>query len=196
MTGLNAATVGIIALAAVQLSQKAIKDKLTRILVFLGASAGMLYNALWYFPVLMFVGGTATVIWDYRWIQSLVRGLKSKRKLTTGDSEANLDSVEMREVVSSTASGRRSTTRSAKVDLTPHGGNLEPLADDERRVPGSMELRAFSWQFGITIIACFFVAFIVIMILRGVLKNRPRGFSLFANLYLAGKRSGHDQFFG
>ena len=44
LSGLNAATVGIIALAAVQLSQKAITDKWTRILVFLGATMGMLYN--------------------------------------------------------------------------------------------------------------------------------------------------------
>jgi chromate transport protein ChrA len=46
LSGLNSATVGIIALAAVQLSTKAITDTLTRILVFLGATAGMLYNAL------------------------------------------------------------------------------------------------------------------------------------------------------
>lgn len=35
LSGLNAATVGIIALAAVQLADKAITDKLTRVLVFL-----------------------------------------------------------------------------------------------------------------------------------------------------------------
>jgi chromate transport protein ChrA len=47
LSGLNAATVGIVLLTAVQLSQKSITDKVTRILVFLGASAGLLYNALW-----------------------------------------------------------------------------------------------------------------------------------------------------
>ncbi|GLI73622.1 hypothetical protein PoHVEF18_001842 [Penicillium ochrochloron] len=46
LSGLNAATVGIIALAAVELSDKAVTDHLTRILVFLAATAGMLYNAL------------------------------------------------------------------------------------------------------------------------------------------------------
>jgi chromate transport protein ChrA len=44
LSGLNAATVGIIALAAVQLSQKAITDKATRIPVFLGATAGMRFR--------------------------------------------------------------------------------------------------------------------------------------------------------
>jgi len=66
LSGLNSATVGIIALAAVQLSTKAITDKLTRILVFFGGTAGMLYNALWYFPVLMVTGGLSTIIWDYK----------------------------------------------------------------------------------------------------------------------------------
>jgi len=55
LLGLNSATVSIIALAALQLSHKAITDRLTRILVFLGGAAGMLYDALWYFPVLMAV---------------------------------------------------------------------------------------------------------------------------------------------
>jgi chromate transport protein ChrA len=71
LSGLNAATVGVIALAAVQLSQKAITDKVTRVLVFLGATAGMLYNALWYFPVLIFLAGPVTIIWDLRWLHSL-----------------------------------------------------------------------------------------------------------------------------
>lgn len=57
LSGLNAATVGMIALAAVQLSNKAITDTLSCILVFLGGTAGMLYNSLWYFPVLMVGGG-------------------------------------------------------------------------------------------------------------------------------------------
>lgn len=73
LSGLNAATVGVIALAAVQLSQKAITDKTTRILVFLGATAGMLYNALWFFPVLIFLAGPVTIIWDFRWLHPLFK---------------------------------------------------------------------------------------------------------------------------
>src|SRR2546421_12508870 len=82
LSGLNSATVGIIALAAVQLSTKAITDKLTRILVFFGGAAGMLYNALWYFPVLMVAGGLSTVLWDYKLPQKLYRSAKSRGKRT------------------------------------------------------------------------------------------------------------------
>lgn len=71
LSGLNAATVGVIALAAVQLSQKTITDKVSRILVFLGATAGMLYNALWFFPVLIFLAGPVTIVWDLRILHSI-----------------------------------------------------------------------------------------------------------------------------
>jgi chromate transport protein ChrA len=71
LSGMNASTVGIIALAAVQLAEKAIKDRLTRILVIFGACAGLCYNALWYFPVLIVVGGITTVLWD-SWLQQKV----------------------------------------------------------------------------------------------------------------------------
>jgi hypothetical protein len=64
LSGLNASIVGVIALAAVQLADKAIRDKLTRIQVLFGACAGVCYNALWYFPILMLAGGLASVIWD------------------------------------------------------------------------------------------------------------------------------------
>ena len=192
LTGLNAATVGIIALAAVQLSQKAITDKLTRILVFLGATAGMLYNALWYFPLLMFVGGTTTIIWDYRWGHKLLRRFRANREPTNRDSEANVNSVEMREAAPSNSSIRRNPTRATHSDQLPRGNDVNlPDQDEERTVPALMEMRVFSWEFGVTVIACFFVTFTIIMILRGVLKNRPRGFNLFANLYLAGTWSRH-----
>jgi chromate transport protein ChrA len=92
LSGLNSATVGIIALAAVQLSQKAITDKLSRILVFFGATAGLLYNALWYFPVLMVAGGLSAVIWDYRWLHNLARRLQKPKRQP--NSEQDVEATE------------------------------------------------------------------------------------------------------
>ena len=48
LSGLNAATVGIIALAAVRLAERAVTDKMTRLLVYLGGALGMLHTALWW----------------------------------------------------------------------------------------------------------------------------------------------------
>ncbi len=187
LSGLNAATVGIIALAAVQLSQKAITDKLTRILVFLGATAGMLYNALWYFPLLMFLGGTAATIWDYRWGHKLLRRLRRNNEAIDRDHEAATESVEMSEGLSSSLPVRRNQARSTQSErVSPSDDADLPVQDEHRIVPASIEMSVLSWKLGITVIACFFVTFMVIMIIRGTLKDRPRGFNLFANLYLAG----------
>ena len=187
LSGLNAATVGIIALAAVQLSQKAITDKLTRILVFLGATAGMLYNALWFFPLLMSVGGTAAIIWDYRWGHKLFWRLRRKTEAIDRDREAAMDPMEMNERVSSNVPVRRNQARSTHSERMSRGDDADlPGEDEDRTVPASIEMRVLSWRLGITVIASFFVTFMIIMIIRGTLNDRPRGFSLFANLYLAG----------
>ncbi|KAL8721557.1 MAG: hypothetical protein Q9181_007680 [Wetmoreana brouardii] len=69
LSGLNAATVGIIAMAAVNLASRAITDKITRMLVFLGGGLGLLYTALWYYPVIMVAAGLTTMVWDLHWLQ-------------------------------------------------------------------------------------------------------------------------------
>ncbi|KAK1673845.1 chromate transporter [Colletotrichum godetiae] len=87
LSGLNAATVGIIAQAAMELSDKAITDKLTRTLVFLSAAAGIIYNAIWFFPILMCTAGCSAVVYDYRWIhkpairaRGMLRALLGKKQ--------------------------------------------------------------------------------------------------------------------
>jgi chromate transport protein ChrA len=204
LSGLNAATVGIIVLAAVQLSQKAITDKISRILVFFGATAGMLYNTLWYFPVLMLAGGLSTIIWDYRWLQNLYRRIRPARRAEQTPDQDVEASESATELTHTTAAAQQTERRRQNASL--HSGedvtrgpvngsgsvksNHENAGvrenEQERVVPDALQMRIFSWKFGTAIIVAFFITFLVIMILRGVLPNRPRGFSLFANLYLAG----------
>lgn len=222
LSGLNSATVGIIALAAVQLAQKAITDKLTRVLVFLGATAGMLYNALWYFPLLMFLAGFVTVTWDFRWLHGpanrLLRMVR-KDRTTNGlsqenemhnlpDGPRNNDSIleageretEPRtdlsapaitlrssgEVREETTGRRKQRSEPPTTETQARTSQTDPDERNEARViPTDRELN-ISWQFGTIIIFGFCVSFVVIMLLRGLLKNRPLLFSLFSNLYLAG----------
>ena len=203
LTGLNSVTVGIIALAAVQLSQKAITDKLTRILVFLGASAGMLYNALWYFPVLMIAGGCATVLWDYRWLHNLLKGIryKTRRRQSIEQESADVEATQLEDLRqisrtgTSTASPGSASTAGIRTDVAQstsvNAVNRKPANDVTQRDVISQPTEAFdkpifSWKFGILVIACFFVSFVVIMVLHGVLHSNSRSFSLFVNLYLAG----------
>lgn len=184
LSGLNSATVGIIALAAMQLSNKAVTDTASRLLVFFGGAAGMLYNSLWYFPSLMVFGGAVTVIWDLRLVQ---RGWKMLRKTDDRDTrEANEAPIEM-------AGGAQSTqeTPNSRETLrhTSDDGSLDSHAESDAQPVQAAQTRLGrigSWKTGTLIIASFFTSFILVMICRGVLNSQDRGFDLFANLYLAG----------
>lgn len=82
LSGLNAAAVGVILLAGVQLARKAITDKLTLPLVLFTACAGICYNALWYFPVLMMTCGIVCWVWELwmkEWVRSGRDWLSSKK---------------------------------------------------------------------------------------------------------------------
>ena len=102
LSGLNASTVGVVALAAVQLGQRTVTDKMTRVLVIWGACAGLCYSALWYFPVLILSGGATCMIWDV-WVRRMVERLRirwQRRKEPTGQADeaasvAEVESVEM-----------------------------------------------------------------------------------------------------
>jgi chromate transport protein ChrA len=207
LSGLNAATVGIIALAAVKLSEKAITDKLTRGLVFLGGVAGMLYTALWFFPVLMLGAGLATVVWDFRWLHAIFRPfwrvrLGSRRRNEEGaraeQTATSLSPGDQNVVSESSLHQRRiAAIEDHDVELSPIEGasstpaneRLDQAADSEssnRIVPSNIQLKLITWKTGLCVIIGFFVSFVTVMVVRSLLKTPPRGVSLFANLYLAG----------
>ncbi|PVH89403.1 hypothetical protein DL98DRAFT_647925 [Cadophora sp. DSE1049] len=198
LSGLNAATVGIIALAAVQLADKAITDKLTRLLVFLGGVAGMLYTRLWYFPVLMAGAGVATLMWDYRWPHAFARLVWRRRSAREtigeeGAAEQDIAASSSNQPVPATEDSIRSRrgqgadqpniSSSTLPSASPH---QVPDTETDRIVPLAIELKLITWKTGIYILSLFLLSFITIMILRALFKSPPRGVSLFANLYLAG----------
>lgn len=117
LSGLNAATVGIIAVSAVQLAEKAIRDKISRILVIFGACAGVCYNSLWYFPVLMVIGGFAIVAWDGWLSRQVLRAKlawKNRHNPPVDTEEANMNSVAMESIHSASGAEteRNDTVRS------------------------------------------------------------------------------------
>ena len=204
LSGLNAATVGTVALAAVQLSNKAATDTLTRVLVFLGGAAGLMYNALWYFPLLMFLAGITAVVHDYRWLHGPVKAVaavfKKARRSKERDQvvedgqqqqqpapESRDDStVELQNQQADNASVRRTSTRSASTPAETATATETETETEPRVVPPSHQL-AMSWKSGLALIILFLLSFAAIMALRGALPQpTPRLFALFANMYLAG----------
>ncbi|GAB1314733.1 Transporter YwrB [Madurella fahalii] len=204
LSGLNAATVGVIALAAVELSQKAITDKLTRVIVFLTGAAGMLYNALWYFPVLMLISGFATLVFDYRWIHHPLRALINSvqrlresarhtpddRYQTEPRSPHQPDTLESNLPQAQSKPSARSDLPTTEAESSPTDDNTPSTAESEPRIIPTEYRLTMSWRTGASIIVLFFLSFIAAMVVRSVAFSAPGGppllYRLFANMYLAG----------
>ena len=182
LSGLNASTVGIIALAAVQLAEKAITDKLTRILVLLGACAGLCYNALWYFPVLIVIGGVVTVIWD-TWLRQKIGKLRAKWRRRRENPEASaeenvqMESIPIDEEHRKSSDGVQRRAGAASGSISKDRISIEELNNRRgenggHRVAGTETMESTSApepapvadttthgipvKVGLTIIACFF----------------------------------------
>ncbi|KAK0730358.1 chromate transporter-domain-containing protein [Lasiosphaeris hirsuta] len=214
LSGLNAATVGVIALAAVQLAEKAITDKLTRSLVFLGAAAGMLYNALWYFPLLMLIAGIIAVVYDFGWLHKparqlvslpqRLRGKLTQRRHSGHEVDEGIDlpgrqrepETEPSRLAAAAISTKRGVDAHQRLPITNRGAIVtttgspqpDPLPSPPsppRTVPPSHRL-TITWPLGLAIIGLFIASFAATMTLRGVLASPPLLYRLFANMYLAG----------
>ncbi|KAL8960494.1 MAG: hypothetical protein Q9193_002813 [Seirophora villosa] len=207
LSGLNAATVGIIALAAVQLSHKVITDKLSRALVFLGAASGMLYTALWYFPVLMVTAGLVSTAWDLKVMQKLARSLHPRKHESTSAAEleesrgrtetsnASRRSIDLATTgsqhngASTTGSSHLHQTRqSGARSTTPSMQEVTSTSNPTLGVPNPPESNRpiLTWRGGLLLLVVFFASFLTIMLIRGLYDSPARVFSLFANMYLAG----------
>jgi hypothetical protein len=147
LSGLNASTVGIVALAAVQLAEKAIKDKLTRILVLLGACAGLCYNALWYFPVLMLIGGLTSVIWD-GWMSQMIGKARVMLKRKNRDPEATVEEVGVTDTIqlddrtqSHSNMHRRNVAATSSIKSSNAGLDLQQTSVDNSQLDAEQPAR-------------------------------------------------------
>lgn len=214
LSGLNASTVGIVALAAVQLAEKAIIDRLSRILVVFGACAGLCYNALWYFPILIVVGGISAVVWD-TWLRQKIEKARLRRKQKREAAAAQVDpeqreggSVDGREEIEMTAVDKSSTQQkegmqrrhqastsardstSSPADetttATPDGTSRSTPAS-QSTAPSDTSIHSIPIAVGLGVIAFASALLIAVLVTRSLLPGPiPRPLDLFANMYLAG----------
>ncbi|KAF3396422.1 hypothetical protein F1880_006582 [Penicillium rolfsii] len=192
LSGLNAATVGIVAVSAVQLAQKAINDKISRILILFGACAGLCYNALWYFPVLMVTGGLVITSWDgwlYSQVQKTKKAWQNRHKSPVDSEEANSTSMELESTTPAPAE-RRDGVRSRKLNQTEGlpqaSGALPARSTRSNETEAQYNKYGIRVRTGIFISIAFFASFIAILVARGKLSPPPLALDLFASMYLAG----------
>ena len=153
-----------------------ITDKPTRILVFPAGAVGLLYKALWYYPVLIFTASLAAVTYDYRWLHRPMQAMKSIFTLARASSVGmENDTIE---------SGRPGNPDGF---ITPPQGHEMASGGDPQSLITPQEYRLkFSWKFGTAIITALVLTSIVVIVLRSVLHDSPILYKLFASLYLAG----------
>ncbi|TFK21344.1 chromate transporter [Coprinopsis marcescibilis] len=186
LSGLNAATVGIIALAAVQLARKAITDKVTRILVVMGGCAGMCYNALWYFPVLMVIAGLITVMWDM-WLRGAIARFKLRKVrpplITPEESGMANSDVGANDAASATRphQGHASTFSIELEDRRP-ATPVSTTPSSKSNLPG----HGIPVKYGLAVIVLFWASFTALMVVRGTLAAPPLLLAVFNNMFLAG----------
>lgn len=205
LSGLNAATVGIIALAAVRLAENAITDRLTRALVYLGGVMGMLYTALWYYPVLMIGAGITTTVWDLRFLHAIGRlfkrcwarpnaaGNQSVEDLENCHPDSGVDARSAHgKAISSTPLNSRRESKTIPLEDPSSQSTLETVTSPDLQklelnpLVSLADFPCMSWKFGTGILVFFGFTFIIIITTHVVINGAPRGFSLFADLYLAG----------
>ncbi|KAL8298958.1 hypothetical protein RB600_003479 [Gaeumannomyces tritici] len=197
LSGLNSATVGIIALAAIELAQKAVTDKLTRLIVSVTGAAGLLYNALWYFPALVLASSCATAVHDLSWLHPAARAVGSvfARRWRPGGEEAGEHHPAGEEVPAGTSgTSGLSVAAISQAPLFPPrsregitGPPPTAAPDEELRVIAQEYRLNMSWRTSAVLLGGFFAAFAAVMATRAAVPpRRPLLFSLFSNLFLAG----------
>ncbi|KAH0194356.1 chromate transporter, partial [Aureobasidium melanogenum] len=194
LSGLNASTVGIIALAAVQLATKAIVDPLSRILVIFGACAGLCYTALWYFPALVGIGGVVAVVWDL-YLSRAIGRFRAKRqqrrinqqRVAEESSSTTTTSIPLQDMSSTQASSSRRIAILQEQPTKQLTTNTEASEGIVEEVPASQNhtYTLSLWQ-SILIFFLFFASFAAVLAARGTLAAPPLILDLFANMYLAG----------
>ena len=208
LSGLSAATVGIIALAAVRLASRAITDKLTRLLVYIGGAMGMLYTALWYYPVLMLGAGVTTLVWDMRWLHRLwsaCYALASRFRRSTQAEKKTPSEVEKGvETISPLSLDGLHKPLPPTPEDSEDSSSICHFTDDTafhrpwpvappptpeihtKSASKGQHFSSMSWQLGTSIIAVFLAVFALTIALHAATAHPSRSFSLFSSLYLAG----------
>ena len=185
LSGMNAATVGIIALSAVHLAKRAVTDPLTRILVLFGGCASLCYSALWYSPALLTFAAFVTLTWDTAGgaLGRTWRSIRNGRSADPPEPEGGLENqfipTDIIKPNQSTDSDGRLASQSTISTLgEPSQTSAQPFHD----IPA----HAIPAKAGFILIILFFTSFTILMALRGSLILPPLAFSLFNSFFLAG----------
>ncbi|KAF8523057.1 chromate transporter-domain-containing protein [Hysterangium stoloniferum] len=178
-SGLNAAAVGLITVAAYDLSAKVITDPLTRIAVLLSAAFAICYESQWLYPVLMVAGGLSTLGWDY--------AMRWRQKKLTSKSPNGPEMAPREEPLPS-----QDATRPNEIEKQEQRASQAPDLPARDTSPSPMDEGAEHSQYftlsvrvGLLITAVYIAFFVIMIILRATTLHQ-RVFQFFVNILIAG----------
>ena len=174
---------------------------------------GMLYTALWYYPVIMLGAGITTLVSDSgipQKVGAFFRRPKprenEKKRITSEDLEqgswfnSSRSSEQYDKPLPPPPPQAHSARRSVISEFAlryprpvPQARTRRPPTkhphDDLAKTPpisSTSDISSMSWPLGTAIIAFFLVSFVLIITLHAILRRTTQAFSLFSSLYLAG----------
>jgi hypothetical protein len=146
----------------------------------------------------MVLSGIAMVIFDSRIIQKHIRKLRDmfrrsnqEPQIELGTGSHSQEPTSPEELPKTLSVNPEETSVSASgisSRQAPHTNvQIDEQPIDTTRTPTDQDVKLpYSLRVGLIILGLFLISFIVIMVIRGVLKDLPTLFRFFANIYLAG----------
>ncbi|PSK53901.1 hypothetical protein B9Z65_7707 [Elsinoe australis] len=191
LSGLNAAIVGIIALAAVQLSSRSVKSTLDRILIVFGGCAGVCYTSLWYFPVIIVSGGLITLSWNYVLAPVLIkvqRRRQSRRAAHEEPEKVVEDGDGRKPEIEHTQAVERSGGSIVNEDQALDTGAQRPAREHAQPMDPRADTVTYKVPIvtGIALVALFIGILVALLVTSRVMQNTPRPHEFVANMFLAG----------
>ncbi|KDQ53507.1 hypothetical protein JAAARDRAFT_72469 [Jaapia argillacea MUCL 33604] len=200
-TGLNSAAVGLIALAAYQLSHKAVTDHLSAIMLFVSAAAATCYQSEWLFPVLMFSAGLITYIVDeseYHLAQYRARRERHQPSqspepdVPTLRSHPAVEEIALTPIQPALLAGSEQddnkginlpSETSIRSRLVGERSSIRDEVDEEVAI--EPKTYGLGVKAGVAALIAFVVAFVVLLGIRAVLPGN-RAYNFFCNCMLVG----------
>ncbi|PNS21249.1 hypothetical protein CAC42_1028 [Sphaceloma murrayae] len=191
LSGLNAAIVGIIALAATQLSKKTIQTQLDRVLIIFGACAGLCYSSLWYFPVVIVSGGIVTLAWSHAIKPGVVRAERRRKARKAAREVLDKPPDDEEGDVAESSQSRDVEMRENDPTAPPDSKQqtpLEPEVHDPSPLINRVDTHTYRVPVPVGIALIFlFIAIVLILILTSrLLSSTQRPHEFVANMVLAG----------
>ncbi|BFZ60060.1 hypothetical protein YB2330_001082 [Saitoella coloradoensis] len=139
-TGLNAAAVGLIALAAYNLSASTITDYVTRVTLFVAAAISCCFEAQWLFPTMMVGGGLTTFVWDNERVQKGLRSIRRGKNATPVEEATSVPAspVLLRGHGEGRKSGVYERDEEVELDTLPHNSSAHHHPDAITPVPDNI----------------------------------------------------------